>query len=153
MSAPPPVIYPRESCMGKFLKLVGAFVLLIIALSFLAALFTEQSKPKAPSTSTQTLVPSSEPTRQGLYVKTWKWAYTDYGSPYIEGVVINDSDRTYSFVSVEFAIYNDRDERIGTASDSINNLKPGDRWRFKASPLISDEEGTIYARFEELSGW
>lgn len=162
MANPPPIIHEPEAREEKSRKLLGAIVLLVLIFSFIAVLSQEQSTPKPPPSSTQSTTPSQstpdlqpppEPVRQGLYVKTWKWAYTDYGRSYIEGVVINDSNKTYSLVWIEFAIYNERDERIGTAFDTIRNLKPGEKWRFKASPLLSDEKETIYAQFQELSGW
>lgn len=52
-------------------------------------------------------------------------------SQYIVGVIKNVSSKTYSAFIV-FTLYDAQGNQIGSASDIVNNIKPGSTWKFKA---------------------
>lgn len=61
-------------------------------------------------------------------------------SQYIVGVIKNVSSKTYSAFIV-FTLYDAQGNQIGSASDIVNNIKPGSTWKFKAH--IPDNNGTV----------
>lgn len=50
---------------------------------------------------------------------------------HISGLVKNNTGRNYSYVRVTFNLYDKSGMQIGTSTDSIQNLKSGDTWKFK----------------------
>lgn len=74
---------------------------------------------------------------------------------YIEGYVQNNTDKEYSYVSIEFNLYDADGALIGTAMDNINNLEANGKWKFKASSLTTSEETAIIASYKlkEITGW
>lgn len=61
-------------------------------------------------------------------------AYLGY-SANIEGLIENKSHKKYSYVSVEFSVYDSAGNNLGTARANINNLASGDYWFFEATLL------------------
>lgn len=74
----------------------------------------------------------------------------EYGSRYIVGKVKNNSDDQYSYVSVEFNLYDSQGNQIGSTMDNVSNLEPESTWRFKA---LVHEEGTTSYKLKEISGY
>lgn len=72
------------------------------------------------------------------------------GINYIIGRIENPTDKDIEFVSVSFEIYDSEGNQIEETSDSINKLKSGKTWKFKAS-VLSEEA----ARFElnDITNW
>lgn len=61
--------------------------------------------------------------------------YTEYlgYSVSITGTAKNVTKRDFSYASVEFAVYDEAGNNLGTALDNINNLLDGDTWQFDAT--------------------
>lgn len=59
--------------------------------------------------------------------------YADsYGfSYYIEGVVKNNTNYNYSYVQVQFNVYDSAGNVIGSCFDNINNLEANGTWKIK----------------------
>lgn len=74
---------------------------------------------------------------------------------YIEGYVQNNTDKEYSYVSIEFNLYDADGVLIGTAMDNVNNLEANGKWKFKASSLTTSEETASIASYKlkEITGW
>ena len=53
----------------------------------------------------------------------------------IEGTAKNTSSRNYSYVQIEFVVYDVNGNNLGTALANINNLGSGDTWSFEAMLL------------------
>lgn len=71
----------------------------------------------------------------------------DTSNPYsasITGVLTNNTDRDYSYVQVEYIIYDAEGNQVGNALDNINNLKAGGSWKFSAIVLTSPDEIAAY---------
>lgn len=79
--------------------------------------------------------------KKSEWVQMPKVENIDY-SQYIVGVVKNVSRDSYSAMIV-FTLYDAQGNQIGSASDIINNIKPGSTWKFKA-PVI----GNNVAKYE-----
>ena len=78
--------------------------------------------------------------------------YDDTFSHYIEGTVINNKDRDYSYVQIEFICYDAEENNIGTAIDNTNNLLAKQTWKFKAMGLFTDADAD-HCDFHEVTGW
>lgn len=74
---------------------------------------------------------------------------------YVEGYVQNNKDKEYSYVSIEFNLYDAEGALIGTAYDNVSNLEPNGKWKFKASSLTTSEETASIASYKlkEITGW
>ena len=53
----------------------------------------------------------------------------------IEGTAKNLSGKNYSYASVEYSVYDEDGNNLGTALDNINHLANGDTWKFSATLL------------------
>lgn len=86
------------------------------------------------------------------YGLTWAempYTATDgFGISRINGVIENKSGFTQDFVSVHFNLYDTNGYLIDSASDSIQNLKSGDKWKFSAAILNDD---AAYWEFSYIS--
>lgn len=74
-----------------------------------------------------------------------------YGNQYIEGIIKNNTEKDYSYVQVEFCLYDEDGNQIGTALDNINDLKAGATWKYKATPLTTEK--FVRYEFSEIGGW
>jgi len=74
-------------------------------------------------------------------------SYTFIEDRNIVGSIRNISNKTFSYVLIEFIIYDSSGNQLGTALDSISNFKSGNVWQFKASGLLDMNKVT---RFEFL---
>ncbi len=66
----------------------------------------------------------------------------------INGIIENKSGLTQDFVSVHFNLYDANGYLIGSTSDSLQNLKNGDKWKFSAA-ILNDE--AAYWEFSYIS--
>ena len=68
---------------------------------------------------------------------TMEVSYSEYlgYSVEISGTLKNSKNKDYSYVSVEFSIYDAQGNNIGSALDNMNNLGEGETWKFCASSL------------------
>lgn len=60
--------------------------------------------------------------------------YNDYlgYSATVSGILTNTTNQDFSYVSIEFTIYDVNGYNIGTALANLNNLRAGDSWKFEA---------------------
>lgn len=57
----------------------------------------------------------------------------EYGfAYYIEGKVTNNTNRGYSYVQIEFNVYDSENNLLGSCWDNINNLDANGIWKIKA---------------------
>lgn len=76
----------------------------------------------------------------------------DFGY-YIEGYIQNNTDKEYSYVQVEFNLYDKDGALIDTALDNINNLEANGKWKFKATSLVDDPSKVASYKLKEITGW
>lgn len=97
------------------LPVVIAIVVVIIVVVFLN---TRGNEPDLTISDTQMSVTYNE--------------YLGYYSVTITGVAKNTSGHDLSYASVEYSVYDEVGNNLGTALANINNLRKGDTWRFEA---------------------
>jgi TonB family protein len=75
-------------------------------------------------------------TRQKLSLLEWKCVEFNEGILIFDGangVIRNDSQITYNIVLVEVSLFDSSGYVIDTAYANMSNLRPGDKWKFKAT--------------------
>ena len=90
--------------------------------------------------------------KQEKFTYTITSEYDSTFSHYIEGTVINNRDKDYSYVQIEFICYDKDGNNLGTAIDNINNLLGHQTWKFKAMVMFTDDTAD-HCDFHEISGW
>ena len=53
----------------------------------------------------------------------------------VTGILKNDSNKNYSYVSITYTLYDAEGNNIGTALDNMNYLSKGESWRFSSSTI------------------
>lgn len=61
-------------------------------------------------------------------------------SYYINGELVNNTSKTYSYVQIEFNLYDSNGSQIGTAFANLNNFEGNSTWKFSAISFGSDDE-------------
>ena len=86
---------------------------------------------------------------------TWEVEYSEYFgySVEIKGIVKNEKNKDYSYVSVEFSIYDAEGNNMGTAMDSMNNLASGETWKFSASSIGWFEYEPVSFKLADVTCW
>lgn len=69
---------------------------------------------------------------------------------YVTGVVINSGSHNYGYVQVEITLLDSSGAVVGSALANVNNLGPGETWKFKAAIF---EEATRKYRVETITGF
>lgn len=96
------------------------------------------------------------PVEQGLFglkVEDCELQYSLTGNAIgIVGTVVNKSDIEFSYVHVDFNLYDESGSQIGTTSDYIDNLEPHGRWRFEASIDIDYVKDVARVKFKGVEG-
>lgn len=82
-----------------------------------------------------------------LALKDWNWDQSGYSSA-IAGTVVNESNRHLSMVRIEFSIMDRQGNLLGTTSDYVSSLTPGERWRFRC---LVTQDGRLTARLRDLT--
>jgi hypothetical protein len=80
----------------------------------------------------------------------WKLERGEYDIVYITGIIENKSNKTYSYVQVEFNLYDENDFQVGSTIANVNNLEPNGKWKFKA--VIMEAEAKK-ARFKAITSF
>jgi hypothetical protein len=86
-----------------------------------------------------TQMPTSQ-TKSALTVVDFDWKIGPYGDKYIVGTVKNNSGRQYSYVQVEFNLYDESGAQVGSTFANVRNLEPYGTWKFEA--IVFEEKAT-----------
>ena len=71
----------------------------------------------------------------------------------ITGVVKNNTRKDYSYVQIEYVIYDENGNNLGTAMDNINNLAAGDTWSFEANLFSFSATRPVTFKYVQIDGW
>ena len=71
----------------------------------------------------------------------------------IIGKAKNISTKNYSYASVEFSVYDEHGNNLGTAYASMNNLASGETWSFEASWLEYSKEKPVSCKLSDVTTW
>ena len=83
------------------------------------------------------------------------YEYSEYlgYSANITGTFKNLSNKDFSYVQVEFSVYDAAGNNLGTAIDNINNLSAGDTWKFDASLFSFPDTQPATYKLVDVSYW
>ena len=70
----------------------------------------------------------------------------------VEGVIMNEGETTYALVEVTFDLYDNKGNLIGSASHDVDDLGPGQRWRFSAEIGASISTDVVDYELASLKG-
>ena len=71
----------------------------------------------------------------------------------VSGLIKNTTNHDFSYVSIEFAIYDSSGNNLGTALDNINNLLAGDTWSFEATLFNFPSTKPVSYKLIEINAW
>lgn len=77
------------------------------------------------------------PKKADLELLDYKASSTEY-SRYVIGTILNKSSKTCTFATININLMDKKGDRVGSTSDSITNLGPGEKWKFKA--LVTNDD-------------
>lgn len=72
-----------------------------------------------------------------------KTTKSENGITYIVGTVKNNTNKTYSYVSIKINLYDSSNNQVGNTLDSISNLEPNGTWKFKCSTSVNFDKYKI----------
>lgn len=108
------------------------------------------SVQKAENSSTENVAEE----KKEYELKDVKVTTDEFGGNYVEGVLVNNSDKDKNYVQVQFSASDADGNKIGSALDNVSNLGAGKSWKFKAMLLeTSDGEITFDLDNPEVSGF
>ena len=126
-----------------------AFIAPIPILAMLIAIGSNASEtPQDTKTNTSKIETKSKPRLEVL--KTYNCQLSEYGGNAACGIVVNNTNKTMSYVQVEINLYDMNDNQIGPTIDNVNNLAAGSKWKFKA-PVITS--GQYRWAVVDVQGW
>lgn len=67
----------------------------------------------------------------------------DNGVPVISGVAVNQTGKLVKTAFVNFNLYDDQGNVVGSTSGYVSNLAPGERWKFK---IVAPQPGFVQFR-------
>ena len=79
--------------------------------------------------------------------------YFDGFGYYIEGEIKNNTNRKYSYVQVEFNVYDSNGVQLGSAIDNINNLEANGTWKFKAFSFDNNSQDVVSYKVIDVSAF
>lgn len=70
-------------------------------------------------------------------VQSYALEVGEYGVGKVTGTLRNNSNKEFSYVQVEFNLYDDTGAQVGSTFANINNLEAGGTWHFEG-PVLED---------------
>lgn len=144
--------YPQRRTLGVgeiVAIIVSVIVVGFIGLALLGALIRNVSEDTGNNWDTsanRTIeTPAEDFTLQEWYFKTG-----EYGTHHIVGTAVNNTDRTFGYVQVEFNLYDSSGAQVGSTLANCNNVEPHGTWKFDAIIL---EENVRKARFKGFTNF
>ncbi len=112
----------------------------------------EQSSTPAPTTSSETTPKTQNVNEKFSLVEDYISPESNDFSTYIEGKIINNSNKELSYIQVTYSIYDEEGNTIGTCLDNENNLDAHGTWKFKALCVEGVSNVSKY-ELKEITGW
>lgn len=142
-----PMRQKRHGCLISILVILGFFIFLSIGTNIFEEdkETTDSKKNNAINESQNKENKKQEKEKQEKEKEEKKedlelLSYDSISDNYIRyavGEIKNNTDKTYSYVQVEINLYSG-DSLVGSTLDNVNNLEPGDTWKFKA-PILEED--------------
>lgn len=71
----------------------------------------------------------------------------------ITGILKNNTSLSYSYVNIEFSVYDEDGNNLGTALDSVNNIGSGETWSFSATLLDFPSSRPASYRLKDITAF
>ncbi len=127
----------KKQGLPTWLIVIIVIILIVVIVSALPG--EEEDKQEQTGTT--------EPKKTELELLKGHKGYADeYGTfYYIEGTVKNNTDKDYSYVDIEFNVYDKNGNNLGSCYDNNSNLEANGTWKFKA---VCDGEANDITRYK-----
>lgn len=132
------LIQRNKSNKNIWLIVIVSIVVCLVSYFAFDALLSTDNTPKLDISGTTLSVEYNE--------------YLGYSAT-IKGVAKNNTRKNYSYVSVEFSVYDSAGNNLGTALANINNLASGDSWNFEASLFSFPSTRPTSFKLVEIIAW
>ncbi|SDK07797.1 FxLYD domain-containing protein [Methanoculleus thermophilus] len=96
----------------------------------------DEPGPTAPTTAAAT--PTKVTGRDALQIVSHELEYGSYGSIYVVGSAKNIGDERISWGSIDVKFYDHDGNLVGNGADFVQDLDPGETWKFKVTYYDSD---------------
>jgi len=153
---------------GGCLQKLGILFVVLIVLGVIAALVGGGSGSKKDYSSTnegQTSVSTDAGSSSGstssatsTQESATKYSITDETATVedydvkITGVLTNNTDKDVTYIQISYNLYDADGNQVGSAFDSISNLKAGGTWKFEAS-YFGSVEGVASYELADVTGF
>lgn len=127
---------------------LGIVVLGLIVLGVIGNLLNKDSSVKQGTQQPASRIKSTP--ESALTVVDFDWKIGRYGNTYIVGTVKNNSGKQYSYVQVEFNLYDESGAQVGSTFANVNNFEPYGTWKFEA---IVIEDKATRAKLKGVTGF
>lgn len=88
----------------------------------------------------------------GCYIESSYTEYLGYSAS-IKGSAKNVTNRNFSYVQLEFAVYDASNSNLGTAIANINNLGAGENWNFEATLFSFPSTKPVSFKLVDITTW
>ena len=135
-------------------KIVLAAVLVLIVIGIIIA--CSSGKDTTPAEKKSAEAPEAGEPEKGetpegpLVVEDWRFKAGDFGTGMIVGTVVNNTDREYSYVQIEFNLYDSDGAQVGSTFANITDLEPHGKWKFEALVL---EDSATEAKLKDITAY
>jgi hypothetical protein len=125
-------------------KIVLAAVLVLVVIGIIIA--CSSGKDTTPAEKKSAEAPAAGEPEKGeapegpLVVEDWGFKAGEFGTGKIVGTVVNNTDREYSYVQIEFNLYDSEGAQVGSTFTNITDLEPHGKWKFEA--LVLEDNAT-----------
>lgn len=113
---------------------------------------SEASTSEAPAQEQAEEAPAPVEEKEDFTITDEAFDTSNQFSATITGVLTNNTDKDYSYVSVKYLLYDPAGNQIGSAVANITDLKAGGSWSFRAMTLKPADQIGRY-EFEEVTAF
>ncbi|MCK9583053.1 MAG: FxLYD domain-containing protein [Endomicrobiales bacterium] len=133
-----------------FLKTVGIVVILVV-MSFVIGFFLSSTAKRKISELIFTATSKEfESMDKFTLLPEWGFKLSEYGIRMIEGKVRNNTDKVYSYVEIDFNLYDRDGNQVGSTMAYVTNLEANGVWRFRAAVF---DVNVVKAKCVDIKGY
>jgi lipopolysaccharide export LptBFGC system permease protein LptF len=116
--------------MESRLKEIIIFVCVLFGLIILGTIFNSlYLNPTGNVISNQV---NPEKNTEQIHILNHEMGNDTYGNLFVSGIVGNDADKNLSYVEIKVKFYDKEGNVLKTTSESINDLKDKEKWKFES---------------------
>ncbi len=136
-----------------FFKKIWFWVIVIIVIAAVAGTGSEgdEGSNNTSSSDSETAIESTDTgnaeeaeEEEGPYIIKDEEMVSEYGSAYIQGTLVNNTNKDWSYAQISYTLYDEDDAVIDSCYDNISAVKAGKSWKFSASSFTDYDEVAYY---------